>query len=94
MSEILDISDCAYIETTGFERFIEACGAGIRRLQASNCQGALTDETITKLAEKAEQLEFLDISYAKMVTDAGLKAFEGKVLPIEHLCVNGLTSTS
>ena len=35
--EILDISDCAYIETTGFERFIEACGAGIRRLQASNC---------------------------------------------------------
>jgi hypothetical protein len=36
-------------------------------------------------------LEHLDISYTKLATDEGFKAFEGKRLPIEYL---GLVSLS
>lgn len=39
-------------------------------------------------------LWFLDISYATHVTDVGLKSFESKKRPIEHLCVNGLQNIS
>jgi hypothetical protein len=47
------------------------------------------------LAEiKSENLEFLDLSYAKMVTDEGLKSFSGKNFPITHLCLNGLSGVS
>lgn len=39
-------------------------------------------------------LEFVDISYCKQVTDAGLQAFEGKTFPLTHLCFNGLTEVT
>jgi len=93
--EVLDISDCAFIAESGFISFLEACGGSVRRLQASNCQDALSDETVAKIASMAtEKLEFLDISYAKLVTDAGLKAFEGKKMPVAHLCLNGMTGAT
>jgi len=31
---------------------------------------------------ESTELEFIDISYAKLVTDEGLNAFEGKSFPI------------
>ena len=74
--QVLDISDCPFIEASGFLKFLEASGSILRRIQASNCQLALNDETIKKLAEiESTQLEFVDISYGKMITDEGLKAF-------------------
>jgi len=36
----------------------------------------------------------LDISFASKVTDAGLKAFEGKKSPIEFLSMNGVSNIS
>jgi len=39
-----------------------------------------------------EDLNFLDVSYAVNVTDAGLLAFKDKTIPISKLFVNGLTS--
>jgi hypothetical protein len=39
-------------------------------------------------------LEFLDVSYAKLVTDEGLKAFEDKTFKINHLALNGLNAVS
>lgn len=93
--EVLDISDCAFIAQSGFVKFLDACGGCLRRLQASNCQDALNNETMAKIASiESKKLEFLDISYAKLVTDEGLKAFEGKKFPITHLCLNGMTSVT
>ena len=42
----------------------------------------------------ARHLEFIDISYCKQVTDAGLAAFEGKTFPLNTLCLNGLTEVT
>lgn len=39
-------------------------------------------------------LTFLDISYAKKLTDDGMHHFKEKVIPIKKLFVNGLTSVS
>lgn len=36
------------------------------------------------------KLEFLDISYNKLLTDDGLKSFEGKSYPLTHLICSGL----
>lgn len=36
------------------------------------------------------KLEFLDISYNKLITDEGLKSFEGKTYPLSHLIITGL----
>ena len=41
-----------------------------------------------------ENLTFLDISFAKNVTDEGLLHFRDKSLPISKLFVSGLTSIS
>ena len=38
-----------------------------------------------------DRLSFLDISYAKLLTDEGLNAFKDKTIPLTHLCVNGLS---
>jgi len=73
--EKLDISECAFIETSGMLAMIEACGETLKELQASNCQGAVNSETVTALAKVARSLEFLDLSYAKLLTDEGLAAF-------------------
>ena len=37
-----------------------------------------------------EHLRFLDISFAKQVTDGGLAAFHDKHQPIRRLFINGL----
>lgn len=63
---IIDISDCPFISTTGFMKFLNANGANLEKLQASNCQDAIVDETVTEIANiKSKKLEFLDLSYAK-----------------------------
>ena len=54
----------------------------------------MTDNVVTFIANKFPHLYFLDISFATKVTDAGLKAFEGKKLPIEFLSVNGVSGIS
>jgi len=67
------------------------CGSSLKRLQASNCQTAITDNSLKALAAVEDLgIEFLDISYNKLVTDEGLKFFEGKSLPLVHLIISGL----
>lgn len=39
-------------------------------------------------------LEFLDVSFNKEVTDVGLNAFEGKTVPLKHLSFTGCTGIS
>lgn len=108
--ESLDISDCPFIGKNGVLMFLERCGESLRSLQASSCYDAIDDEVVTQLANPgpvddemkpdpagkvpSRQLEFLDISYCKQVTDEGLKAFDGKKFNITHLCLNGLSLVS
>lgn len=71
--EVLDISDCQLIEDKGVIKFLEKCGKILRRFEASNCQAAITDETIKTIASlENTTLKHLDIAYAKLVTDEGL----------------------
>ena len=47
------------------------------------------------IATLGETLVFLDISYAKNVTDEGIKHFEGKTFPhFNSLYINGVTGIS
>jgi hypothetical protein len=43
-----------------------------------------------KALSQFTDLYFLDISYAKQVTDEGCANFADKTIPIEYLCVNGM----
>jgi hypothetical protein len=64
--ETLDISDCPLIDQKGFSKFLDSCGSSIKNIQASNCQNAIDNITLHKLANIENlQLEFLDISYSK-----------------------------
>ena len=48
-------------------------GHSLEFLNASNCLDAITDETLADLCAIEEPvLKHLDISYCKLVTDAGL----------------------
>ena len=90
--------------------FLEQCGESCRYFQASSCYDGIDDEVLAELANPVARdedgkpdpegkkpsrcLEFIDISYCKQVTDAGLMAFEGKTYPLTHLCLNGLTEVT
>ncbi len=39
-------------------------------------------------------MSFLDISFAKKVSDEGMSHFKGKTIPLKKVFVNGLTSIS
>ena len=73
-------------------KFLKNNGATLERFSASSCIDAITDKSVTELANSEnDRLQFLDISYAKNLTDEGLNAFKDKTLPLTHLCVNGLS---
>lgn len=93
--KVLDISDCHYIESKGVIKFFEKCGNLLTRFEASNCQLAITDETLKALCNlENTTLTHLDIALAKLVTDEGLKHFENKTFPIEYLNINGLSAVT
>lgn len=43
---------------------------------------------------KLKDISFLDISYCKKITDAGMASFSGLVLPLTGIVVNGVTGIS
>jgi len=88
----LDISDCYLIQDGSVTKFLKNNGATLERFSASSCFDAITDKSVTELANSGnDRLQFLDISYAKQLTDEGLNAFKDKIFPLTHLCVNGLS---
>ena len=91
--ERLDISECVNVGKKALLKGLEVFGSNLKFLQASSLYEAVDDEVVTTIANLEEpQLEFLDLSFSKLVTDEGLQAFEGKTFKIEHLCLNGLSS--
>lgn len=65
----------------------------LEALQLSGCNDAVDDGVCGKIASLAN-LSMLDLSRAKQVTDEGLGHFENKKLPLQQLCVNGMTGIS
>ena len=91
--ERVDISDCPNIYESGMKVLLSNNKSTLQQLQCSNTSSAITDNVID-LWVQATNLTFLDISYAKQVTDDGMACFKDKVLPIKKLFVNGLTGIS
>ena len=88
----LDISDCYLIQDDSLIKALNNNATTLERFSASGCTDAITDKSVTTLANlENEKLHFLDISYAKALTDEGLMAFKDKKFPLTHLCVNGLS---
>jgi hypothetical protein len=81
--EKLDITECPLIEESGMLHLFEKCGETLKELVASNCQDAITDNTLKALTEIKDEeeeapvriLSLLDISFCKRVTDDGLAHF-------------------
>jgi hypothetical protein len=64
--------------------------ATLQQIQCSNIPHAVTNN-IMDLVAWTPNLTFLDISYAKTLTDDGLHHFKDRILPIKKLFINGLT---
>lgn len=93
--EKLDISECQLIQSSGMIKFLENSGKSLKHLEASNCQDAITDQTLAHFTTmENESLNYLDISYSKLVTDEGLQHFEGKTYPLTCLNLTGLTGVT
>ena len=93
--EKFDMCDCAQVEDTGFLELINKHGKSLEWLDASNCQDALTDESVQAIANiENPKLTYLNLSYAKLITDEGLSAFEGKEFMLDTLNLTGLTGVS
>ena len=83
------------MEDTGFLELINKHGSSLEWLDASNCQDALTDESVQAIANiENPKLTYLNLSYAKLITDEGLNAFEGKEFMLDTLNLTGLTGVS
>lgn len=63
---------------------------GLDMIQLAGCSNAVDDTSMALIAKQA-QLEFLDLSYCKQITDHGLYHFFEKELPITSLAFNGMT---
>ena len=65
----------------------------MQQLQLSGCSKAI-DDTGLRIISNMQNLVFLDISFAKKVTDAGLVHFSDKKLAIHTIVVSGCSGIS
>ena len=93
--ERIDLTDCDGLLTSACNLLIDN-NRSLAYLQLSGCNKGVDDQVMTNIATCLQDtLSFLDISFCKNVTDAGLAAFEGKTYPLDSLVINavhGLTS--
>jgi len=87
----VDLSDCDGLLATACNLLVSQ-NKYISHLQLSGCNKAIDDNVMASIAQLDKTLVFLDISYAKNVTDEGIKHFEGKTFPqFNSLMINGVT---
>ena len=72
--EIIDVADCLNLQESGLELLIKNNKQTLRELQFSNLPLAVTDKILDHISG-LESIRFLDISFAKQVTDGGLSHF-------------------
>jgi len=67
--------------------------ADLSALQLSGCVHAV-DDTNVRLMSNLANLNFLDLSYCKNVTDAGLIHFQDKEVALNVLVMNGMVKVT
>ena len=91
--ERVDLTDCDGLLPTATALMIDN-NKKMSHLQLSGCTNGVDDEVMENIATLTETLNFLDISYCKQVTDAGLASFTGKTYPLDSLVINGVNGIS
>lgn len=91
--ERIDLTDCTGLLATAANLLIDN-NKSLSHLQLSGCTNGLDDEVVGNIARLTETLNFLDISYCKQVTDAGIEAFKDKTYPLDSLIINGVNGIS
>ena len=87
----VDLSDCDGLLTSACNLMIDQ-NKSLTHIQLSGCNNGIDNEVMSNIAKLDQTLVFLDISFAKQVTDEGLAHFEDKVFPnFNSLCINGVT---
>lgn len=87
----VDLSDCDGLLATATTLLVDN-NRQISHLQLSGCSKGVDDRVMCSISNLGNTLIFLDISYAKNVTDEGIKYFEGKTFPqFNSLSINGVT---
>jgi hypothetical protein len=72
---IVDLSNCSGLHSTALQLLIRK-NAQIEELQLSGCNNAV-DDTAFRLISGLKNLTFLDVSFAKRLTDKGCNHFAG-----------------
>ena len=92
--ERVDLCDCDGLLPSAACLAIDNNKESLAEIQLSGCTGAVDDKVLSLVAGLEKTLTFLDISYCKQVTDAGLPHFADKKYPLETLVINGVTGIS
>ena len=88
--ERIDLTDCDGLLPSACNLLIDN-NRTLAFVQLSGCNKGVNDEVMSNIASCLQDtLSFLDISYCKNVTDAGLEAFEGKTYPLDSLVINAV----
>ena len=89
----IDLTDCLGLLGTATCLLIDN-NRDLQFVQLSGCTNGVDDDVMRNIANCLTNLNMLDISYCKEVTDEGLKHFTDKTYPLDTLCVNGCNKIS
>jgi len=85
----IDFADCTGLHSTALQLCFKN-NKTLKEIQLSGCINAIDDASI-RLVPTLENIQFIDVSYGKKLTDHGLVNFGEKKLPIDSITLNGCT---
>lgn len=91
--ERIDLTDCLGLLSSATCLLVDH-NRKLSHVQLSGCTDGVNNEVMSNIANYLTQLNFLDISYCKQVTDEGLAHFTGKTYPLDSLSINGCNGIS
>ena len=90
----IDLTDCTRLLTSACSLLIDH-NRGLSHVQLSGCNNGVDDSVLGLIARLlVNSLNFLDISYCKVITDEGLAHFSDKTYPLDSLIINGCNGIS
>jgi hypothetical protein len=87
-----DFSGCSQLHSSSIQ-LLAKNNQQLEDLQVSGCPNAVDDSAL-RMISSLGSLQFLDISYSKKVTDAGMAHFANKKLPLNTLVINSCLGIS
>ncbi|KAJ7329558.1 hypothetical protein JRQ81_015732 [Phrynocephalus forsythii] len=89
---VLNLSDCMRISDAGIKSFVDGSSSSrIRELILANCS-YVTDNALTKIAQRCTNLIYLNICYCQAVTDAGIEALV-QISSLAYINISGIDIT-